>query len=200
MFYPKQKYPSKQRITKNPMTTKTPNLRRLDAAAFARAAQSLSHTQTLAELPRVRDMLAADASSATVSWTARGQQRPTAGGGAPEVWLHLSAHTTAPLTCQRCLGAVDVAIELERAYRFVANEAEAAAHDADSDEDLLPLDAPLDLVALVEDEIIMAAPIAPRHEGACPQAPPMQFEDADFAAAQLEKPNPFAALSALKKH
>lgn len=186
------------------MNAKAPNPRTLDAAAFARTGASLQGTLALQELPRLRDMLlpSEDAAAAQpVRWSARGWQQPTPGGGAPAVWLHLQAQAVAAMPCQRCLGSVAVELSVDRRYRFVTSEAQAEAEDADSDEDLLTLGAPLDVLALLEDELILAAPIAPRHDSgdsACLSAQSMQFEDAEFAAAQSEKPNPFAALGALK--
>ena len=44
----------------------------------------------------------------------------------------------------------------------------------------------------------MELPVAPRHD-VCPQQPRMQVQTADFREEEAEKPNPFAALEALKK-
>ena len=63
--------------------------------------------------------------------------------------------------------AVELAVD--RVFRFARNDEEAAELDEVSeDEDVLALGRPLDLLSLVEDELIMALPIVPRHE-ACPQ-------------------------------
>ncbi len=54
-----------------------------------------------------------------------------------------------------------------------------------------------DALSLVEDELILSLPLVPRHE-VCPEHLPSQVEDEAFEAAS-ERPNPFAALAALKK-
>ena len=54
-----------------------------------------------------------------------------------------------------------------------------------------------DLAALVEDEVLLAMPLVPRHE-VCPVKVKMAAADIDFEAP-VEKPNPFAMLAQLKK-
>jgi len=51
----------------------------------------------------------------------------------------------------------------------------------------------------VEDELILELPLVPRHEGVCPE--PLPFPGAADAAEEpaVERPNPFAALAALRK-
>ena len=96
------------------------------------------------------------------------------------------------LTCQRCLQPVETPLELERSLRFVPGEAEAAALDADSEEDVLALPRWLDLRELAEDELLLALPIVPRHEQ-CPVPLPSAAGEEEVA-----RENPFAALQALK--
>ena len=50
------------------------------------------------------------------------------------------------------------------ALRFVDGEAQAEALDADSEDDVLALAPALDLRTLVEDELLLAWPIVPRHD------------------------------------
>src|SRR3990167_6854852 len=122
------------------------------------------------------------------------------GGAEPAVWLHLQAETVAPLTCQRCLGAVETPLQVDRWFRFVADEATAAAEDNDCEEDLLPLEPRPSLYELLEDELLMALPLVPMHD-ACPV--PVSMQSGDVAAAdgpvEEQRPHPFAALSRLKK-
>ena len=54
-----------------------------------------------------------------------------------------------------------------------------------------------DLRALIEDELLMALPVAPRHE-VCPEPVRLSVSDEGFEAAQSERPNPFAALLRLQ--
>lgn len=137
----------------------------------------------------------------SVVWRADGELIESAGELAkvkPQVWLHLRAHTHFPQTCQRCLGEVFSLLEVERSYRFVADEATAEAQDDACEEDLLAISREFNLLALIEDELLMALPQVPLHD-VCPVQPQMTAMDDDFDAEGSDgKPNPFAVLAALK--
>ena len=130
-----------------------------------------------------------------VAWSVQGAMEPDA-SGKDAVWLHLEAKATVPLTCQRCLHPVPVALLIEQDFRFVADEETALAEDDESEEDLLVLEDGFDLMALIEDELLMAFPLVPMHP-AClsEQAPTSKEEEAILAES---KPNPFAVLATLK--
>ena len=68
---------------------------------------------------------------------------------------------------------VDELLEVDRWFRFVADEATAELEDDDSEEDVLALEPRPDIAQLVEDELLMAMPLVPMHE-TCPVAVPMQ--------------------------
>jgi uncharacterized protein len=101
------------------------------------------------------------------------------------------------LQCQRCLTAVVEQVVAERDFLFVADEATAEAMDEESEADVLVISRDFDVLSLVEDELLLALPLVPRHE-ICPQAVPVAVADEAFEQAS-ERPNPFAALAALKK-
>lgn len=164
---------------------------RLDVEAFARAGAGLAGAWPLAELPRLASLLAD--STASVSWRADGERRRAAGGDM-QTWLRLRAAARLSLTCQRCLAPLEELLELDRRLRFAADEAEAAALDAEIEEDVLALGGSLDLRALVEDELLLALPLVPRHDR-CPR--PIELP-ADGQAAEPPT-QPFAALAALKR-
>lgn len=178
------------------------NPARLDLRAFAQAGEPLSGASPLAALERLAAEAAGDV-AATVNWNARAEYRQpgvltgVARADAPVLWLHLGAQAVLPLTCQRCLGPVDTPLEVDRWFRFVADEATAEAEDEEAEEDVLVFSAAFDLIALLEDELIMALPLVPLHDS-CPVAVPMQAGEADVPAP-AERPNPFAALAHLKK-
>ena len=73
----------------------------------------------------------------------------------------------------------------------------AAALDDASEDDVLALSGELDVRELVEDELLLALPLVPRHD-VCPGAVRLSAQDADFDAAGDERPHPFAGLAALK--
>ena len=102
-----------------------------------------------------------------------------------------------PLECQRCLKAIVVAVDTERNFLFVRGEDAAAQIDADSEDDVLALTRALDLRELIEDELLLALPLVPRHE-VCLSPLPMAAGDDEAAAAEAP-PHPFAGLAALKR-
>ena len=173
--------------------------RRLDVAAFAADHGALTGAMPLSALPR----LSADAvpqddgQAAQVRWSAQGVQRALAGGGA-ETRLKLQAATSLQLLCQRCLQPVTVALDVQPRLRFVGDEALAEELDADSEDDVLALGAPLDLQALIEDELILALPLVPRHER-CPQPLPWSPEASSADGVPESAEHPFAALAALRR-
>lgn len=167
--------------------------RRLELLRFAEAGGQLSGTWPAAAFER----LATDAPLTTeVAWAARGERRPVT-GGTPETWLTLEAQATVRLECQRCLQPLAEALAVQRRFRFVADEAEAERLDEESEDDVLALPprGRLDLLPLVEDELILALPIVPRH-GICPEPLPLP---ADEAADEAPAEHPFAKLAALKR-
>lgn len=182
---------------------KTPwNPDRLDMRAFAQAGAQLSFDEPLSRFDRLLAEVphGADAAGGAVSWLVRAELRPGAPGAEPSVWLHLRAHAQLPLACQRCLAPVPVALDVDRWFRFVVDEATAAEEDEDSEEDVLALEPRPNLRELIEDELLMELPIVPMHD-TCPQPVVMAagaIDDAVDADAPPRK-NPFAELAKLKK-
>jgi uncharacterized protein len=167
---------------------------RLDIGAAAAEGATLSGRWPLAHLQRLQaDAVGGDGAGASdAEWSARFEQR-AATGAAPQPWLHLRARASVARACQRCLQPVLVELEVDRVFRFAPTEDEAAALDADGDDDVLAASHRFDLCALVEDELLLALPLVPKHD-ICPE--PWQPEPP--APADLEREHPFAALAALK--
>lgn len=166
----------------------------LDVRALARAGARLDGDEALTRLERLLAESAVGVGpESRVRWSAQGQARPVA-GGVDQIWLHLHAAATVPLTCQRCLKPVPVDLVVDRAFRFVADEKTAETEDEASEEDVLVLERNFDLLHLIEDEFLMELPLVPRHD-VCPVQVPMTAVDPDFEAAEAERPNPFAALA-----
>ena len=167
--------------------------RHLDVRAFARARAVLQGTAALSEWPRLSDD--AVQPQGEVCWQLEGQWRAMV-GGEEQAWLTLQAQVRIPLACQRCLGAVACDIAVDRAFRFVADEAQAELQDEQSEEDVLVWSHSFDALALVEDELIMALPMVPVHE-VCPSLP--TTVTAQESPPSSDRPNPFAVLSKLRK-
>lgn len=169
---------------------------RLDVRALARAGATLEGEDALQQHARLMAETHGASAEPRVRWTARGESRHQP-GSADQIWLHLTAAATIPLTCQRCMKPVDVSLAVARSFRFVADEATAEMEDEHSEEDVLALERDFSLTELVEDELLMELPLVPRHD-VCPEAVKMAVADPDFEAELADKPNPFAALAGLK--
>jgi len=103
--------------------------------------------------------------------------------------LQLEISGVLPLACQRCLDAVPFDLDVNSLLELVPEGAELSEDELEDDtRDFLPVERELDVAELVEDEILLALPVAPRHEKC----------GLPGAADAGERINPFAALSGLK--
>jgi uncharacterized protein len=170
--------------------------KRLDVNAFARDAGVLCANELLTNFERLAADAQAPAHDFHVTWEARGELKSGL-GATQDVWLHLSARTTFPMICQRCLEVAEIELQASRSFRFAANEEQAAALDEECEEDVLVYARDFSLHDLVEDELLLAMPLVPLHE-ICPHEPKMQAVDADFEDEPEVKPNPFGLLAGLK--
>ena len=177
---------------------------RLDVDAFAAAGGELAGERALTDWPRLADVLRPppDDPDARVRWSARGEQRKVR-FGPPQSWLHLHGEARGEMTCQRCLEPVSVTLSIDRLFRFVDSEAAAAEEDDASDEDVLVGSSAFDLVGLVEDELVLGLPYAPRHD-ICPMpssagdAAPDAGSSSDADGSDTtHRPSPFAVLAGL---
>ena len=169
--------------------------KRLDVAAFAALGGELAGTIAAAAMPRLASATLPPADGSPrpdVQWRATGERLPLAGAGVQPSLL-VNAATDVSLECQRCLGPMRVALHGERRIFFVEGEDAAATLDAETEDDVLALTPALDLPLLLEDELLLALPLVPRHD-VCPEPLPRAFRD---DADALE--HPFAALAALKQ-
>jgi uncharacterized protein len=166
-----------------------------DVRALCRDGAARQGWWPLPGMPRLGESLyGAPPEAAGVRWSAQGHARAVA-GGEPELWLHLQAEAAVPLQCQRCLQALTQSLNVDRHVRFVHGEDEAARLDEEIDDDVLALPPLLDLHALLEDELILALPLVPRHEGPCPEPLPLPSDESDAVEPDS---HPFAALGALR--
>lgn len=181
------------------MSARAADPRKLDMRGFSRDSAVLEGLLPQRDFMRLAASLMpplADGSPPPVQWSAHGAQRLRR-GGEPETWLHLQGATVVRLECQRCLQPLSEALRVDRHLRFVVGEDEAARLDEDSDDDVLALVARLDVLELLEDELILALPLVPRHE-VCPLPMAAARVDDSAPAAEESRPHPFAALAALR--
>ena len=169
--------------------------RKLSITALALEALPLQGQCPLAQLPRLADEAVQGLADGMVHFQALGSMRGDAAGKSVP-WLQLQGHVDIELVCQRCLEPVSTRVQFDREFRFVESEEAALAQDEDSQEDLLVISPQFDLLELVEDELLMALPVSPKHEK-CPGDLKLSAADADFET-EAERPSPFAKLAQLK--
>ena len=154
----------------------------IDCPSFAREAKSLQGDLPIASLTRTLDLLAD--SAGVIGYRIEGRM-----GERHRPQLILWIEGVLSLSCQRCLGGITYPLRLENTLEFVVDEEDLTQEEIEDDsKDFLPAEKALDVVALIEDEIILNLPTAPRHE-ACvlPEA-----------GVQAEKVSPFAVLQSLR--
>jgi len=160
----------------------------VDSLKFAADGGRLSGKLALSSLPRLCDVLTAR--EGWLDCELSGERRVDADGRMRSL-LRLLVTGRLGLRCQRCLADVrfDCAID---SRLLLVPEGEAWPEDEmDSDEyDALPADKALSLRDLVEEEVLLALPIVPRHADCLPPG----------GMEQENGPSPFAALAKLKKH
>ena len=106
-------------------------------------------------------------------------------------FLELTLSGSIPLQCQRCMNSVDFSLDENVQIVLFADEAKLdEAMLADEELEGMLLEDELDVLTLIEDQILMALPISPKHE---------HCENAELSATNQDKPNPFAVLAGLKK-
>jgi len=133
--------------------------RRFDASELAHQRGTVSGDVDAAELPRVADSLAADGGriAYAIVGTADAANRPA---------LEVAVDGALWLTCQRCLQPMSWSVAQRTQVLLARDERELAQLDEGDEHEVLLADAPLDALELVEDELLLAMPYAPRHSDA----------------------------------
>ena len=130
----------------------------INSLAFARDAGSLQGELPIASLTRLLDKLVDSAGS--LSYRVSGRFGPR---NRPQLLLQLDGVLS--VCCQRCLEGIDYPIAVRSVLEFVDDEEDLTQEEFEDDsKDFLPAQSELDVVALIEDEIILDLPSAPRHE------------------------------------
>jgi uncharacterized protein len=157
----------------------------IDSLEFARTGQTLRGSLPLPELTRLKDSLA-DAQG-TVEFEVRGGEDAR---GRPILTVVING--TLRLQCQRCLEALDHPLRVLNTLLIVSGGKAADALD-EEDSEWIEASRELNLATLVEDEILLGLPYAPRHEeGTCR---PLRTAVTDSAATSA-----FAGLAALRRN
>jgi uncharacterized protein len=159
----------------------------IDTLEFAHSAQELSASVPVATLQRLDDILYD--SAGRLEYTVRGRQDER---GRPQLRLEIAG--TLNLQCQRCLGKLEFAVQFENTL-LVVPPGTPVDPDLDDPEapDTIEANPELDVAALIEDEVLLSLPLAPRHpEGTCASRFEKQPDDAGPHSA-------FDQLAALKR-
>ena len=163
----------------------------IDALEFARSEQQLNGRLPVNSLKRLHDILSDTEGS--IDYGLRGvrdeQNRPH---------LELSLGGQLHLQCQRCLGRLDYALDVTNTLRVIPRGAKVDEDlEAPEAPDVVEVDPELDVADLVEDEILLALPLAPRHpDGECVSRISGQNEN----AARQSAFDKLAALKRTQKH
>ena len=130
----------------------------INSLAFARDAGSLQGELLIASLARVLDMLVDSAGCLSYRIVGKMSSR-----NRPQLVLQLDGVLS--VCCQRCLERIDYPLEVRRVLEFVKDEEELTQEEIEDDSlDFLPAQSEFDVFALIEDEVILDLPSAPRHE------------------------------------
>ena len=120
------------------------------------------------------------------------------------VWLDGHVETKVPMECQRCLNTVEIPLVSDFHLALVDDESLIERLDEDADFIVLgeseattkgSIDAPalVDLLALIEDELLLLMPLSPRHD-VCEH----KHQPAADDIAEEKRDNPFGVLAGLK--
>jgi uncharacterized protein len=163
----------------------------IDSLDFARNGKQLSGELPVAELPRLLDVLE----------TPQGDLHYTVQGGVDKQGIHfldVGVVGLCRLRCQRCLNGLDYPVRLDTRL-LLRDQASLDALDDDAaggkeeEFDSILADTHLNVPDMLEEEILLSLPIAPKHElGDC--------QATDGKNTQRDEKNPFAVLAKLKRN
>lgn len=162
----------------------------IDSLDFARNGKHLSGDVPIADLPRLLDALE----------TPRGVLHYTVQGGVDKQgmqFLDVGVVGLCRLRCQRCLDGLDYPVRLDTRLLLRDQPGLDALDDEAGNEeegfDSILADTHLNVLDMLEEEILLSLPIAPKHElGAC--------QATDGKNTRLDEQNPFAVLAKLKRN
>lgn len=160
----------------------------IDAFEFSRLKEQAEGELAVADMARLAGETA-DRSGA-LKWSLSGGTDKL---GHPQLKLFVSGQVN--LVCQRCLTAMPFEVSSESALVLAKDEESADAIDEvlnDESIDVIVGEAELNVSYLVEDEALLALPVAPKHD-VCP------VQESGAAPAATEKVSPFSVLKNLKQ-
>jgi uncharacterized protein len=135
----------------------------VDPLRMLERGEALSGELDVRTLELVSESLAEGSEPVQVAWRIAGgfddEGRPA---------LALTLQGVLPLTCQRCLEAFAWPLRQETRMLVARNDAELAALDETTDDEVILGSKQIGAYVLVEDELVLSIPFAPVHPDACP--------------------------------
>lgn len=113
--------------------------------------------------------------------------------------IHGTASVSVQMQCQRCLETSTQEIHTDIHLAVVKDESQLGESEADL-EPFLTSEEKVDVVALVEDDLLLAIPLVAYHSIEECVANGYQGSESETAEEEGEKSNPFAVLAELKKN
>jgi uncharacterized protein len=159
----------------------------INSFEFCRLGERREGSLELADLPRLAKEVAS--SAGPLQWIVQGG---TDQFGYPR--LELTVNGSVDLLCQRCLTPFSFIIASSSTLILAKDEQELDSIDAvleDDELDVILGSKEFNLVEVIEDEALLALPLAPKH-ATCPDAATIE------ALKAAVKPSPFAILKNLK--
>jgi uncharacterized protein len=153
----------------------------IDSTDFAKNGREMCGEILLAKFPRLADMLANQGGALTYKLI--GSQEDN------RCMLVLEVQGMCQLRCQRCLEAFFYPVKIAARLQLLPQDRLDEVNEVD-DVDGIEASRQLDVLALIEDEVLLDLPFAPRHEeGVCSPA----------VNSLQQSANPFAVLVGLKR-
>ncbi len=172
---------------------------RLNLHELARDQRTAQGQLALRDLTRLFSVLVAGhaaVQTGQVAWSVRGYAHTPLGGSMqPRIELKVSADL--PMLCQRCLQPALLQVQDQVMFRLVEQEPALTQQELEAEDEALFLPEPVDIQAIVEDQMLLALPLVPMHE-VCPQP----IVVTGLEAQPMDSParvSPFAPLASLKK-
>jgi uncharacterized protein len=155
----------------------------LDGLAFANEGKTVTGFVAVAVLPRLVEELADNVGRLDCQVTGNRD-------GDGKCWLALEVSGTLGLVCQRCLKRLAFPVEIRTRLLLVPPGQAWPDEDlAEDGFDAIAAGKEMALLLLVEDEVLLALPIAPMHETCATPVP----------VVEEHEPSSFAMLAKLKK-
>jgi uncharacterized protein len=140
----------------------------------------------VARLERLTDVLAETAGTLRVALAGESDSE-----GYP--CLRIQVAGILQLRCQRCLEKLEMPVAIDSVLRLVERELPTEGGEEELDAtapDVIVAEGELAVLSLLEDEILLSLPLAPRHKRC----------EMPSGGEKDRAPSPFAALAQLKKH